>query len=415
MSETVIQFNDVKTGYGDKEIIKGLSNDIKKGEFVDLIGSNGAGKSTLLKAVSGINPLDGGTITIQGKDNASLTPRDRAKEVAVVPQSFDVDYDFTVRDIVMMGRNPYIGPRDRESDEDRGIVEDALKRTDTLKFADRYFNTLSGGERQKVILARAIAQQTDIILLDEPTSALDLHRQIEVMELIEELNKNGVTVLAVLHDLNLAARYCSRMLLINDGNIIADGTPKEVMTQKNLKQIYDMKMIIRNNPLFNKPEVIPVSVLKEEQTGKGKKVHLIAGAETATYVIEKLDNKGFTMSAGVVPKGSADYETLSGLGIETITVNPFSPVTIDLQRKNLDLAKDADYIFIADIPFGEMNILNLLDLESLDGEIYIHEHALKSDFTDGRLKKRIDEISEIKPVHIVKDYDHFIQEAEKQK
>lgn len=414
--KVVLEFDDVHTGYPDREIIKGVSAKIHEGEFVGLIGSNGTGKSTLLKAVSGLLPVTQGKIIIEGVDDRGMTPKERARRMAVVPQSFNIDYDFTVRDIVMMGRNPYLGPRERESDKDRQIVEEAMKRTKTLKFADRLFNTLSGGERQKVIIARAIAQDTELILLDEPTSALDMHHAIEVMELIQELNREGKTVLSVLHDLNMAARYCDRMIMLHDGKVIADGAPESVMIQDNLRPIYDMKMLIRKNPLYGKPEVTPVRVIREEMEAPGEKVHLICGANTATGVIEKLDDRGGRITAGVIPENSEDYHTLESLGKDVVSVRPFSKVTIDLQKKNLDLMKDADEIYITDIPFGEMNVMNLYGLEDVPGEIYMHRKALESDYTHGEMEHLLDRIRKKKNIHIVdsdEEFLHALDEKEK--
>ena len=213
MPRIMLDFKDVVSGYGEKDILQGFNATVCQGEFVGLIGPNGTGKSTLLKCLSGLLPVKSGVITLEEKDNTSYTQRERAQMIAVVPQSFDIDYDFTVEDIVMMGRNPYLSYRTKESQNDYAIVTEAMRATKTLNFRKRLYNNLSGGEKQRVIIARAIAQEPDIILLDEPTSALDIHHQIEVMELIRNLNlKKSMTVVAVMHDINLAARYCNRLI-----------------------------------------------------------------------------------------------------------------------------------------------------------------------------------------------------------
>ena len=303
----MLKFEGVHTGYGSKEVIKGFTADIHKGEFVGLIGSNGTGKSTLLKCLSGLLPITGGRIVVGGRDNAGLKQRERSQMVAVVPQSFDIDYDFTAEDIVLMGRNPYLSYKDRESAEDYRIVEQAMKMTKTLGFRGRMFNELSGGEKQRVIIARAIAQEPDIILLDEPTSALDVHHQIEVMELIDQLNKNDhMTVVAVLHDINLASRYCGRLIMIQGGRVVADGPPADVVIERNLKQLYNMKMLVRENAVFEKPEIVPIRVLEGEEARNPLHIHVICGGSGASKVIEELDDMGHRVTAGVINEGSDD-------------------------------------------------------------------------------------------------------------
>ena len=266
MNREMLKFSHVAAGYGEREVLKDITKSVKEGEFVGLIGSNGTGKSTLIKCISGLLPLKNGTIMICGKENSALKNRERAQMVAVVPQSYHVGYDFTVEDIVMMGRNPYLSLRKKEGTEDYAIVEEAMKATNTEEFRDRLYNELSGGERQRVILARAIAQKPRIILLDEPTSALDIHHQIEVMELITRLNQEEyVTVLAVLHDINMASRFCQRIVMLQDGAVFADGTPQEVINHSNMERMYQMKLMIRKNPLFHKPEIVPIRVMEEEK------------------------------------------------------------------------------------------------------------------------------------------------------
>ena len=217
MNAEMLKFSHVAAGYRDREILHDVTLSVEEGDFVGLIGSNGTGKSTLIKCISGLLPLTKGEITICGREQSLLKSRERARLVAVVPQSYHVDYDFTVEDIVMMGRNPYLGFGKREDERDFEIVKNAMEATNTEIFRGRLYNELSGGERRRGILARAIAQQPRVILLDEPTSALDIHHQIEVMELIARLNREEhMTVLAVLHDINMAARFCRRIVMLRD-------------------------------------------------------------------------------------------------------------------------------------------------------------------------------------------------------
>ena len=399
-------FSHAAVGYGEKTVLRDVSFQVKKGEYVALIGSNGTGKSTLIKCVSGLLPLNSGEIEICGKNSRKLKPKERARMVAVVPQSYYVDYDFTVEDIVMMGRNPYFDFRHRESQEDREIAERAMKLTKTDMFRNRLYNQLSGGERQRVILARAITQQPEIILLDEPTSALDLHHQIEVMELIRQLNeKEHITVIAVLHEINLASRFCSRIVILKDGKVKADGTPREIINRQEMEELYEMRLLVKNNPLIEKPEIIPIRVMDEKQTAKPLRIHVICGEKGGVRILEQLTNMGHAVTAGVVNRESDDAEICEYLDIPRVEIGSFQTVGQEELAKNLELMKDADAVIVADIPFGEANIRNLDGLEHVKVELYIHKNILNQDFTHGQLQRRLDEIQKIKEIHFYEKFN----------
>ncbi len=409
MKKQMLYFSHVATGYGEKEVIKDVNMTVEEGDFVALIGSNGTGKSTLIKCVSGLLPLKKGEIQICGKSLSSMSSKERARLVAVVPQSYYVEYDFKVEDIVMMGRNPYLSFRERESTKDYDIVKEAMQMTNTEVFRGRSYNALSGGEKQRVILARAIAQQPKIILLDEPTSALDLHHQIEVMELIERLNREDkITIMAVLHDINLASRFCHRVVMLREGVVVADGTPDQIVNKQNMETLYNMKLFLRKNPLFDKPEILPIRVLSEKRVQTPLHIHVICGASGAVKIMEELDNMGHRVTAGVLNKGSDDCELCDFLELENIQIPAFTAVSEEAQKKNLDLMKDADIVLVANIPFGEDNIRNLDGLENIKSEIYVHKNALSSDFTSGKLVKRLEEIGTEKKLHYFGDYDEFL-------
>lgn len=414
MSRVMLECSHVAAGYGEREILKDVNLRVEEGGLVALIGANGAGKSTLIKCISGLLPLRRGEMTVCGRRQADLKSKERARLVAVVPQSYYVDYEFTVEDIVLMGRNPYLSLRRRESEVDYEIVRQAMEVTNIEQFRGRLYNELSGGERQRVILARAIAQQPQIILLDEPTSALDLHHQIEVMELIGRLNRErNMTVVAVLHDINLAARFCKRIVMLRDGTVTADGTPAQVINRKNMEELYRMKLMIRENPLFHKPELIPIRVMDEEQTDNPMHVHVICGASGAMQVIEELDARGYRVTAGVVNRGSDDCAVCQFLDLERVEIAPFTPVTPEAQQKNLELMRDASVILVSDVPFGQSNLENLRGLEDQKGRIFFHKNALSSDYTDGALVRRLEEIGKKKEIRYFGDHDEFLKEIEK--
>lgn len=410
MKENILEFHQIAAGYGDRQILKDVTLAIREGDFAGLIGSNGTGKSTLIKCVSGLLPLKRGKIMICGRDNTSLKSRERAQMVAVVPQSYHVEYDFTVEDIVMMGRNPYLSFRKKESQTDRDIVEEAMQMTNTAVFRDRLYNELSGGERQRVILARAIAQKPRIILLDEPTSALDVHHQIEVMELITRLNREEhMTVLAVLHDINIASRFCQRMIMLQEGVVTADGTPREVINRQNMESLYKMKLMIRESPLFHKPEIIPIRVMPEEKITAPCHIHVICGATEAVHLLEELDAKGYTLSAGVLNKLSEDWNICQELKIPCVDIEPFTPVTEEKQAENLEFMENADIILVAGVPFGESNIMNLHGLDQTRGELYIHRNALSHDYTDGKLAKQIQLLERAKDITYIETNSAFLE------
>lgn len=402
MSKNVLTLSHVSTGYNNHKIIKDVSLSVDEGDFIALIGSNGTGKSTLLKCISGLLPLLGGEITICGQDSMSMKIKDRAKKVAVVPQSYYVDYEFAVEDIIMMGRNPYSKFGRRNTAEDEEIVNKAMALTNTEKFRGKSYNHLSGGERQRVVIARAIAQQPDIILLDEPTSALDLHYATEVMEFITKLNReNNVTVIAVIHDINMAARYCKRIVLLKDGYVRADGTPDEIINQELMTDLYRMNLIIRHNPLFDKPEIMPVRVMENEHSKVSKRIHIICGDSSGVKYIEELYSRNHIISVGVVSRYSDDGEISAYLGIPLVSVEPFCEISPQLHQENLQLMKEADAVIITNIPFGECNISNLYDLDDIHAKIYIHEDVYKEscDFTSDKLViKQLQRLEEKKDI-----------------
>lgn len=411
MKKQMLSFAHVATGYGEKEVIKDVNMTVEEGDFVALIGSNGTGKSTLIKCVSGLLPLKRGEIEICGKSLSSMSNKERARLVAVVPQSYYVEYDFKVEDIVMMGRNPYLSFRERESTKDYDIVKEAMEMTNTEVFRGRSYNALSGGEKQRVILARAIAQQPQIILLDEPTSALDLHHQIEVMELIAKLNReDNITIMAVLHDINLASRFCRRVVMLKEGVVVADGTPTEVVNKDNMEELYQMKLLLRQNPLFEKPEIFPIRVASEKRTKNPRHIHVICGDNKAVRIIEELDDMGHRITAGVANETSDDGRLCDYLGLDTVKIPAFTPVGQSEQARNLALMQDADMIIVSNMPFGEDNIKNLDDLEQLKGELYFPKQIQHSDAIDGALQKRIEEIGAKKTIHYFCDHDDLLEQ-----
>lgn len=266
----ILKINDLSCGYDICEVIKNISFSVREGDFLGIIGPNGAGKTTLFRAITGIVKPQKGDILYNGKDTFKILPRDFAREVAVIPQILEIPFSFLVEDFVLMGRFPHLDRFEALKQLDYEILEDALKLTDTYHLRKRKICDLSGGEKQRVILAQGFTQQPCLLLLDEPTSHLDIAHQVKILNLVKKLNKErGLTVIVVLHDLNLASSYCDKLILLNEGEIFKEGTPQKVLTYQNIEEVYRTVVIVRENPLSLKPYVLLVS--EEEQKMRKKR------------------------------------------------------------------------------------------------------------------------------------------------
>ena len=240
--------NQLSFSYGDKNILKNLDFKFSASEIVGIIGPNGAGKSTIIKLLSKVLKPSYGFVSIDGNNISEMSRMDLAKQVAVVAQSAELPESFRVEEIVLMGRSPHIGFFSSEREKDYRIVEEVMQRTDVLKFRTRRIATLSGGERQRVVLARALAQEPKYLLLDEPTNHLDLNYSIDLLRFLKQEAQNGLAVLIILHDLNLASRVCDRILVVEDGQLVGQGKTEEVISELLIKNVFrtDVKIIWDN-------------------------------------------------------------------------------------------------------------------------------------------------------------------------
>ncbi len=255
----VLELIQLYACYGERRVLHGVDLAVQQGEIVALTGPNGAGKTTLLRVVSGTLRPCSGAVRWQGQDLLALSPRERARIVAVVPQARALPPAFTVEQAVMLGRTPYLSWLGAPSARDRAAVQQALEETDLAPLASRRLAQLSGGEQQRVLLARALAQETPVLLLDEPTTHLDLHHQANILQLVSRLSRErGLTVLMVIHDLNLAARFADRVALLDHGALLAVDEPQMVLTADRIAAVYDVPVHI----LHTRPGR-PVVVLAE--------------------------------------------------------------------------------------------------------------------------------------------------------
>ena len=261
MTETIIELKNLSIGYGNKSVLQDVNAKINKGEIVGIIGCNGAGKSTLLKTIRGLLPKQSGEILYFGRKLESFSEKELAREVAYLQQNVEVGFGYTGKDIVLAGRYPYMKWWKGESISDEELALKCMEYTGTKELAERPVNEVSGGQKQRILLAKVLAQQTPILFLDEPTTGLDMVYQEEIFRFSQALAEMGKTILMVVHELNLAAKYCSRIILLGEGTVIADGRPDNVFTEKILSKTYNAPVrVIRSH---NTNEIIEISTKED--------------------------------------------------------------------------------------------------------------------------------------------------------
>jgi iron complex transport system ATP-binding protein len=257
IDEVVIKTKDLNWSYNGTKVLDNVSIDIRFGTFTGILGPNGAGKTTLLKLILNLLQVEKNSILIRGIDINTYSRKELARIEAYVPQNVKIDFNFTVEQVVIMGRTPFLGRFESESSKDIGIAEWAMKETGVLEFKNKLITHLSGGELQRVIIARALTQEPIIMALDEPTSHLDIQHQINILSILRTLAKReGLTIVAVLHDVNHALEYCDNLFLMDKGKIVNTGSPKDVITPKVMKEVYNLDVKITKNPFTGNPYMI---------------------------------------------------------------------------------------------------------------------------------------------------------------
>jgi len=392
-----LRISGIDCYYGSTKALDNINFSVTEGEFLGILGPNGSGKTTALRAISRTLKPRAGTIFLDDKNIYDIENREVARTVAVVPQESISTFDFTTLDIVLMGRNPYIDRFRQESKEDLAIAKRVMELTNTWSFADRPVNELSGGEKQRVIIARALTQEPKILLLDEPTSHLDLSNQLEIMDLIEHLcETKKLLIVAVFHDFNLAARYCDSIILLKEGKIVAVGKSDETLTSENVRKVFNVDTIVKKHPVTGFLHVIPVSrPLNQKQ--KTLSIHLISGCGTGSPVMKLLKDEGYFVTAGVLNLLDTDHEAAQLLNIPTVSEAPFSPITEEAHTANLKMISKAKAIVITPTQFGDGNLRNLEAAEKAMKEgipIILLENGPdeKRDFTKGKATKYLTEL-----------------------
>jgi len=252
------ELRNCRAGYGERTVLEDISLDMRRNEFIGIIGPNGAGKSTLMKVLTGNLPPSAGGVLFQGKALERYTNRWLSRRMAVVHQSLENLLPIPVYDFVMLGRFPFQGFLKGESAEDRENVERSIEETDIGPLRERAVDELSGGEKRLVFIARALAQNRELILLDEPTAHLDIQHTMKIMDVLHNLHSGGTTVITILHDINTAANFCTRIVALKDGRLFADGTPEEVIGYETMERLFGTLCVVLENPQTGKPYTIPV-------------------------------------------------------------------------------------------------------------------------------------------------------------
>ena len=355
-----ITFNNVTAGYRDAPILKNLSFEIPEGSMSAVIGPNGSGKTTLLRVATGLLDSSQGSVQLFDKNVSDLPAAERSRLVGVVPQSIETPMAFTVSEIVMMGRTSSLPRWQHPSKNDNAIAERAMVFTDVVDMKDRVFSEMSAGERQRAVIAMVLAQEPRILLMDEATSHLDINHRLEVMQIIERLNKEqNTTVMMVSHDLNLAAEFCESLLLMNNGELVSSGSPETVLQESTLTEVYHCDVSIGTNSITGAITVSPSARLTSGSSGHGITVHVVAGGGSGEETLRRLSLCNYTVTCGVLNELDTDAEVAKALGITTILEKPFSPISSDRLSSAITLVDEADAVVVCRVPFGPGNLINL--------------------------------------------------------
>jgi iron complex transport system ATP-binding protein len=360
--DPMIRVASLDVSLGGERVLEGVDAAVPRGSFVGLVGPNGAGKTTLLKAVTGAVTPDAGRVELDGDPVADLSSRETSRRVATVPQNPSLSFEFDVREVVEMGRTPHLGRFERVGDDDRRTVQQAMERTAVTEFADRPVGEVSGGERSRVLLARALAQATPALALDEPTASLDINHQLRTLSLVRELVDDGKTAVAAIHDLDLAARFCDRLVVLAGGRVLAHGPPEEVLLETTVRDAFDTTAAVARAPETGSRRVTALGSAdgegdgEEGSGGRSGRVHVFGGGGRATRYMHALAAAGYDLSLGPVHEGDADAETARRLGVDAVTAPPLSRVDRHGRAAVRERLREADAVLVADATLSDGNV-----------------------------------------------------------
>jgi iron complex transport system ATP-binding protein len=368
-----INAENLHAGYGTQDIIKSVSCTFAPGSFTGIIGPNGSGKTTLLRAFSRVIPASG-ILELNGKEIRDYTPTELGMALGFVPQDEGRPFSYTVMQVVLMARYARTSRFAALAPDDFARCHHALEETGVAHLADRSIRTLSGGEWQRVLIARALAQDTKVLLLDEPTSHLDLTHQSDILSLMRNLAGSGSTIIGVFHDLNLAALYCDRLIMIRNGQVVADDTPTQVLMPEKIREVYGADVVTSIHPATGRIFLMPLATTNGRiRLDKTQNILVISGGGSGTDLLHFLSRKGYTLTAGILATTDTDYLTAKALDIPCIAVLPFSQIPAHSLEKLRALLSRADRIILSAHPVGTENLPVLLALRQADpARIIIH-------------------------------------------
>lgn len=393
----VIEARNIKYRYSKDLVLNEFNLKVEQNEIVGIIGPNGSGKTTVIKLLSRVLYPESGTIMLFGRNIASMKQKEIAKIVAVVPQGTSIAFPFTVREVVLMGRSPHLGLLQIERESDLKIVDHSLALTDSLGIADRYIDELSGGERQRVIIARALSQEPKIMLLDEPTSYLDINHQVEIYDLIKRLNsEKNLSVIIVSHDLNMASEYCDRLVLMKNGRVYKEGTPREVITESNIRDVYGINAMVTDNIVTGSPHITILSKLMSRKYRQHNlKIHVISGGGSGAQLLRRLAIEGFRVSVGVLNISDTDYKIARSLEMDIVAEAPFSPISDIAHQNNIKKIENSDIVILTKVPIGYGNLKNMVASQiamSEGAKIIVFEDFNNMDYTGGKAAEIYNEL-----------------------
>ena len=358
MTENLIETRGISYSVAEKRIIDRISISVKRGEFVGLVGPNGAGKTTLLRLLIGVLPPTGGEILLEDRRLQEFRLRERARRVSYLSQETTTVFPYPVLDILLMGRYPFLGRFRRESESDLEKARRALAYVGLRGFEERYFNELSGGERQLVLFAKILVQETELLLLDEPTSNLDIKHQDQFFSMAFELTREKKAVVAAVHNLNIASQYCSRLILLHRGRVATEGKPEEVLRSDWLDPVYETKTVVTRNTSTG---ALVVDVAPRTRAGRQPMplIHIIGGAGSAINLTRELVRRGYRISGGIAHEYDADQKLWQTLEIPSLVTGAFSHITTKDLEKAYPLVEEADLTVLCSFPIGPGNEGNL--------------------------------------------------------